>query len=275
MEHEAQLLSYGAWLLAAGLGSGFAGGLFGIGGGVLRVPIFLYLFPAFGMDPAVAMHAAAGTSLTLAVPTGLRSALGQKRAGHLDTGFLRSWLPPLVVGVLIGLLAMRFLSGTILAGVFAFAMLGVAVQLIALPPSVRLADAVPGHPVRDLLAAGIGGVSVMIGVSGGAFSTPLLTTLGVPIHRVLAISSAGAAAVATVGSIGSVANGLGIAGRAPWSLGYVDVAAVAVMLPAILVAAPLGVKLGSRLSEGLLRRLFGLFLIGVAADMLRRVLGWG
>lgn len=273
MEHETRLLSYAAWLLAAGLASGFAGGLFGIGGGLLRIPIFLHLFPAFGMDPAVVMHTAAGTSLALAVPTGLRSALSQRRAGHLDTGFPRSWLPPLGVGVLIGLLAMRFLPGTILAGVFAFAMLGVALQLIALPPSVRLADAVPGHPVRDFLAAGIGGVSVMIGVSGGAFSTPLLTLLGVPIHGALAVSSAGAAVIAALGSIGSLLNGLGVAGRAPRSLGYLDVVAVAVMLPAILMAAPLGVKLASRLGERLLRRLFGVFLFGVAADMLRGVLG--
>jgi uncharacterized membrane protein YfcA len=273
VENETRLLSYGAWLLAAGIGSGFAGGLFGIGGGVLRIPIFLYLFPAFGMDPAVVMHTAAGTSLALAVPTGLRSALSQRRAGHLDIAFLRSWLPPLVVGVLIGLLAMRSLSGTILAGVFAFAMLGVALQLIALPPSVRLADAVPGHPVRDCLAAGIGGVSVMIGVSGGAFSTPLLMLLGVPVHGALAISSASAAAIAALGSVGSVLNGLHLAGRPPWSLGYVDVVAVAVMLPAILLAAPLGVKLGSRLGERPLRRLFGVFLFGIAADMLRGVLG--
>ncbi len=68
-------------------------------------------------------------------------------------------------------------------------------------------------------------------------------------------------------------NGLDIAGRAPWSLGYVDVVAVAVMLPAILVSAPLGVKLASRLGERLLRRLFGVFLIGIAADMLRTTLG--
>ena len=65
-------------LLLAGLGSGFVGGLFGVGGGILRVPIFLFMFPIFGVDPTQVMHVAAGTSLALAIPTGLRSAMMQR-----------------------------------------------------------------------------------------------------------------------------------------------------------------------------------------------------
>ena len=60
-------LAYALTLLIAGLGSGFAGGLFGIGGGALRVPILLYLFAAFGVDRDLIMHMAAGTSLAVAL----------------------------------------------------------------------------------------------------------------------------------------------------------------------------------------------------------------
>ena len=269
---EPRLLYYGALLVAAGLGSGFAGGLFGIGGGVLRIPIFLYLFRAFDVHPSVAMHMAAGTSLALGIPTGLRSALSQRRAGQLDPAFLRSWMPPLLVGVVLGLAAMRVLSGSTLTAVFAAVVLLAALEMIALPEGFRLAEAVPGQPKRGLLAAAIGGLSAMIGLSGGVFVTPALTLLGYPIHRAMAVSAATAAAISATGTAGSIVNGLGAAGRLPWSLGYVDVAAVALMLPAILVAAPLGVKLGNRLSDGLLRRSFGFFLLFVAADVLRQVL---
>jgi len=262
---------YAVCLLLAGLGSGFAGGLFGIGGGVLRIPIFLYLFPLFGTDPAQVMHIAAGTSLAVAIPTGFRSASIHHRAGNLDVAFLRSWVPALVVGVVAGVFAARMVPGTTLSTIFAIAMIGIAIEMLAMPKDFRISQAVPGHPVRDLVAGGIGALSTMIGITGGTFTTPALTLCGMSIHRAVAVAAAGSAAIATVGSVGAVINGLGVAGRPVWSLGYIDGLAFVVMLPAILVSAPRGVKLANRLSEKRLRKVFGVFLLAISADMLRRV----
>ena len=49
-----------------GLGSGFVSGLFGIGGGIVRIPLFVYLLPLFGVAQSVMMHVAVGTSMALA-----------------------------------------------------------------------------------------------------------------------------------------------------------------------------------------------------------------
>ena len=46
-------VSYGLLLASAGLGSGFVSGLFGVGGGIVRVPLFVYLLPLFGVPFAV------------------------------------------------------------------------------------------------------------------------------------------------------------------------------------------------------------------------------
>lgn len=260
-------------LLLAGLGSGFVGGLFGVGGGILRVPIFLFMFPIFGVDPTQVMHVAAGTSLALAIPTGLRSAMMQHRAGNLDVAFLRSWIPALVVGVIGGIFIARVVPGTTLATVFAFASLAIAIEMLALPKHVKIAQKVPGHPIRDLISAAIGCISTMIGITGGTFTTPALTLCGVSIHRAVAVAAAGSCAIATVGTIGAIINGIGAAGRSAWSLGYVDGLAFLVMLPAILISAPRGVKLANRLSETRLRIIFGIFLLGISADMLWRSFG--
>jgi uncharacterized membrane protein YfcA len=112
----------------------------------------------------------------------------------------------------------------------------------------------------------------MIGISGGAFTTPTLMLFGYPIRRAIAISAAGGAAIATIGAVGSILNGIDQPGRLAWSWGYVDLLAVVAVLPGILISAPLGVALGNHLDERRLRITFGLLLLAVSADMFRRAL---
>ncbi len=110
-------------LLAAGLASGFVAGLFGVGGGIVRIPMFLFLFPILGIEPDVLMHVAAGTSLALAIPSSIMASRAQYKAGKLDMGFLKSWIPALVIGVIVGIFVMRFVSSRFLEQVFAFVIL--------------------------------------------------------------------------------------------------------------------------------------------------------
>jgi uncharacterized membrane protein YfcA len=267
-------LLYVSALMAAGLASGFAGGLFGIGGGILRVPIFLYLFPFFGVHPSVVMHMAAGTSLALAVPTALVSADRHRREGNLDSAFLRTWIPALLAGVLVGTVAARVAPGHALAGAFAVVLFLVAVEMILAPDDFHLAEHVPTGPGRWVLASAIGGLSTLLGLSGGAFTTPILVTCRYPMHRAIAVSAASATMIAVLGTVGAIVNGADIPGRPAYSVGYVDLQAVVALLPTVAVTAPLGVRVAARLDAARLRRVFGVFLAFVATDMASRFL-WG
>ena len=80
----------GAFALA-GLASGFSSGLFGIGGGIVRIPIFVYLLPLFGVPSPVLMHVALGTSMALILPSALASTRKQVALGNLDLAFFRTW----------------------------------------------------------------------------------------------------------------------------------------------------------------------------------------
>jgi uncharacterized protein len=79
----------GAFALA-GLASGFVSGLFGVGGGIVRVPMFVYLLPLFGVPHAVLMHVAVGTSIALVLPSALASTRKQLALGNLDLSFFRT-----------------------------------------------------------------------------------------------------------------------------------------------------------------------------------------
>lgn len=258
---------YAGALLASGLASGFAGGLFGIGGGLLRVPIFLYLFPAFGVAPEVTMHMAAGTSLAVAVPGTISACRAQHQSGNMDMEFVKSWVPALLVGVLVGLGVQRFAPSHALILVFAGVMFLQSLQMLIGRDRLHFASSVPTGPGRWCIASFIGALSVTLGISGGAFTTPTLVAMTYPLRRAIAVSTATALSVASVGTIGSVVNGLGNARLPQFSLGYVDLLAVVVMIPAVLLTSPMGVRAGNRMSKDMLSRIFAIFLMIIAADM--------
>ena len=85
-----------AGIFAAACVCGVASGLFGIGGGVLLVPLLVLLF-------AFAQHRAQGTSLVALIPpTGLLAFLAYAQAGYVSwrTGLLL--IPGVFVGGLLG-----------------------------------------------------------------------------------------------------------------------------------------------------------------------------
>ncbi|MEE9174934.1 MAG: hypothetical protein V3U19_02045, partial [Thermodesulfobacteriota bacterium] len=74
------------------------------------------------------------------------------------------------------------------------------------------------------------------------FTTPTLTAFGYPGHRSIAVASAGGFFISIVGAAGSAINGIGIHGRPQFSLGYIDLTAVLVMIAPVIIMAPQGVR---------------------------------
>ena len=271
MTSESHMAIYLAALLVAGIASGFAGGFFGIGGGLLRVPIFLYLFPAFSVAEEHVFPLAAGTSLALAIPTCLSSTWRQRKEENLDGALLKAWLPALVVGVGLGLVVSNLSSGLFLRFLFVAILIIQAIYFL-LPNSPRLSDHLPSKLGLAGMSFAIGMISVILGLSGGLFTTPALVAFGLSIHRALATSSAGGLVISVVATVGMIISGIDAGVTVSYSLGYVDLPAFAVMAPAVLLFAPLGVRLANRLPARLLERIFGYFLVLLAVDMLRQVL---
>ena len=119
------LTSRCAWLLmGVGVATGVLSGLFGVGGGFVIVPA-LVLFSG------MAIHRAVGTSLlviTLVSISGVASHLFSGRTIPLDTTLL--FVVGGVVGMFLGMLAGRRLSGPALQKVFAVAIVAVAFFVI-------------------------------------------------------------------------------------------------------------------------------------------------
>jgi len=70
--------------VAMGCGVGFLGGLFGIGGGFILVPILIFSYEHSGVSPSVLTHMAIGTSLFVILFLSLSSSYQQSRQRNID-----------------------------------------------------------------------------------------------------------------------------------------------------------------------------------------------
>lgn len=260
-----ELIWFAAALVGAGLVAGVLAGLFGIGGGAILVPVFYQVFGLLGVDEAVRMHLAVGTSLAIIVPTSLRSFLSHKARGAVDMELLKSWIVPIPLGVVAASLIAASVSSAGLRAIFAVIAILVGVRMLFNRVSWRLGADLPPNPWRAGVGVVIGLLSALMGIGGGVLNNTFMTVFSRPVHQAVATSAGVGVLISIPGLIGYVWAGWGSAGLPPFSTGYVNWVAVALIIPITLLVAPLGVRLAHALDKRQLEIGFGVFLLLVAA----------
>ena len=190
-----------------GLFSGFVSGLFGIGGGIVLIPLFVYLLPLFGVAQPVVMHLAVGTSMALVLPSARASTRKQLALGNLELAFFRTWAVGIFVGVLIGTALLPYTSTEILQVIFALFMLTVGVYEGFLKDRLVIAPAAPHGAVKLGVAAAIGCLAALTGTGGEPMVTPILQAFSVRLEAAIATASATGLVTGTVATIGAVVGG--------------------------------------------------------------------
>jgi uncharacterized membrane protein YfcA len=183
------LLLLAGVLLATGVAVGLIAGLLGIGGGGILVPVLFEVFRAVGVDPALCIHLAVGTSLSVIVPTSLRSFQSHRAKGAVDMALLKSMALPVIAGVFLGVLVARYSDDTVLKAVWAGCASLLSAKLFFARESWRLGEVIPGNPGRAFFGGFVGLVSTLMSIGGGAFITAFMTLYGRPIHQGVATSS--------------------------------------------------------------------------------------
>jgi len=259
-------------LLAAGVITGLLAGLLGIGGGGILVPVLFEVFTAVGVDPDLRLHLAVGTSLAVIVPTSLRSFRSHRARGAADMALLKSMALPVVLGVVIGAVVARYSDDRVLKAVWvAFGGL-MSAKLFFGRESWRLDREIPGNPFRAVYGVAVGLVSTLLSIGGGAFITTLMTLYGRSIQQGVATASGFGPLIAIPGALGFAWAGWHAAGLPPGSLGYINLIGAAIVIPASVLAAPLGVRIAHGISRRKLELAFATFLAAVALRFLASLL---
>lgn len=242
-------------LIGAGLGAGALGAMFGIGGGVLLVPVLVLMFrvPVNEAVPAslmcvVANSCAAAASYVEKQLADVRLALVLELAtvtGAIGGGILAALVAPPAISLLFGC--------------FAFY---VGAQMVM--KRAQAHDSEISYQPRNY-ALGIsgslvaGGLSALLGVGGGPLKVPLMSYgMKVPFKVATATSNlmigvTGAASVAMYA----------------WQ-GHLKLALVAPLVVGVLAGAHLGAKMMVVAPTPVLKRLFGVLLLAIALQMLMK-----
>jgi hypothetical protein len=261
-------------LLTYALLGGVAGvlaGLFGIGGGLVIVPMLVLAFEWQGMDPNLNMKVALGTSLSTIIFTSISSSLAHHKRGAVLWNVVLAIAPGIVVGTFLGAYSAHWLPTNFLRIFFVVFLYYVAWQMLTgkKPPASRT---LPGS--AGMFGAGgiIGVISSWVGIGGGTLSVPFLHWCNTKIHAAIGTASAIGFFIAVAGTLGYILGGWGMEGVPGPALGYVSIPVMLGIVCVSVFTAPLGARLAHSLDTNKLKRIFALLLIVVSSRMLLKVL---
>jgi uncharacterized protein len=254
-----------AQLLALGAFAGFMAGLLGIGGGLLMVPFLTFMLHGLGATPGIDVKMAIATAMSTIVFTSISSVRAHHARGNVRWDIVARLAPGIVLG---GLLAG--------AGIFAHAK-GATLALffgvfVCFSATQMVLDRKP-KPSRQLPSAlgmvstgtSIGVVAGLVGAGGAFMATPFMLWCNVPIHQVVATSSAIGFPVAAAATAGYIVSGWNLPAVVPGTVGYLHLPTLAIVSMASMLLAPSGAKAAHRLNTRQLKRVFAglLYFLGL------------
>ena len=256
-------------LLATGIAIGLLGGLLGVGGGILAVPVLLEVFSVAGVAPEKIMPMCVGTAQASVLVASLTAAYAHWRAGTIDAPLVRQWMPSLLAGTLVGLVLGPFAPANLLTTIFAIIAGGLGLKMAW---GDRLV--LTRHPLKGAVAhvppGLVGALAAALGVGGGTLSTPVLSVFSFPIRRAVGAGSLFNLVIALPATAMFLSIDWHRAGRPPDAVGDVALFCVAALsLPALFVA-PIAARWSARAPGVLLRRSFAFCLCAIAVRILMR-----
>ncbi|MDN4057503.1 sulfite exporter TauE/SafE family protein [Massilia sp. YIM B02769] len=253
-------------LLAMGCFGGFAAGLLGVGGGMILVPFMTMILTARGVPDELVVHMAIATSLGTIMFTSLSSVRAHHKHGAVVWRIVKLLAPGILIGSTVGPWIGKQMNTATLSMFFGVFVAFSATQMLVnkKPAAARDLPKAPG-----MFAAGgvIGVLAGLVGAGGGFVSVPFMTWCGVRIHNAVATSAALGFPIALAGTLANIVYGWGEPGLPDYSLGFIYVPALLIIVAASVVMAPVGARTAHRMPVKQLQRVFAVILYSLAAYM--------
>ena len=246
---------------------GFMAGFFGIGGGLIMVPILFYIFTFLGIEQAFVMHIAIGTSFSIIIPNSIISTMTHMKFKAVDFSIVKTFGIFVVIGVVIGTIFAVSLKTSSLILFFSIMTMIFAIYFLIEKEKI---DPVPRkiNCIYRVICGFLSGfLSAPMGIGGGVFNTPIFKMFGYPINIAIGTSAAIGFLIALIGGIGFALSGNYLNIDIPLSLGFINIPTFLIFVPITTFMTKIGAKTVHKVNRGIVGKLFGVYLFIVACTL--------
>ena len=240
--------------LFIGFAAGFFGGLVGLGGGVIMIPLMVGILK-------MSQHQAGGTSLVALVFTGLSGAIAYGLNGSVDLVAALLLASTAIFTSRAGVCYANALPEWRLKRAFGWFMIFTSTIMLLKPFLYQFDEPATGWlKITVLLLTGIltGFLSGMMGIGGGTIMVPAMVLLAG--FSQYSAQGSSLLAMVPVGMMGAYTN---------WTLGNVNTGILPGLITGILLGTYLGGSLAHFMSETALRVIFAAVLIWTGVKYLK------
>ena len=255
-------------MIMTAIPAGFAAGLFGIGGGLITVPILFYIFSSSGIEPSYLMHLAVGTSFGIIIPTSIVSVATHHQHKAVDFEIVKGYGFFVAIGVILGTILAASLKTKPLILFFTVVVYILAFYLLFLKEKEENLEIKMGLLAKCLSGITSGFISAPMGIGGAVMNVPILKFFGYPINKAIGSAAAIGFIIALFGAIGFLISGFYLNVNLPLSIGFLNVPAFLIFFPITAFMARLGAKASHRINKKKMTKYFGLFLIVIGTKFL-------
>ena len=246
---------------------GFLAGFFGIGGGIIMVPILFYIFSFVGMDKSFVMHMAIGTSFLIIIPNSIISTITHMKFKAVDLSLVKTFGVFVMIGVLIGSLFAVNSKTSSLVLFFSIMTMIFAIYFLIEKEKINLKPKKINLIYRVMLGFSSGFLSAPMGIGGGVYNTPIFKMFGYPINVAIGSSAAIGFLISMVGAITFASSGSYFNINAPLSLGFLNIPVFLIFVPITTYMAKIGAESVHKFNKRLIGKMFGIYLFIVACRL--------
>ena len=246
---------------------GFMAGFFGIGGGLIMVPILFYLFSFAGAEQAFVMHMAIGTSFSIIIPNSIISTITHMKFKAVDFSIVKTFGFFVVIGVVLGTIFAVSLKTSSLVLFFSIMTMIFAIYFLIEKEKINPVPRKINLIYRVICGFLSGFLSAPMGIGGGVFNTPIFKIFGYPINVAIGSSAAIGFLIALIGATGFAISGSYLNINVPLSLGFINIPTFLIFVPITTFMAKIGAESVHKFDKKLIGRFFGIYLFVVACRL--------
>ena len=250
---------------------GFFAGYFGIGGGLISVPVLFFIFETANLDKSYLMHLSVGTAFSITIFTAFVSVMTHRKHKAVDTNILKTYGLFVIFGVLLGTYMAALLNTKSLVLFFAVVVYFFGGYLLLVNQELKNNKKFKFFP-RAIFGFLSGFISAPMGITGAMMNVPILRYFGYPISKAIGSAVAIGSIISLFGALGFLITGSFLKANLPLSVGFINIPAFLIFIPITMAMARVGANIVHKIDKSKLQRVFGIFLYLVGTVFLYRYL---